>query len=420
MIKKFLIFCFLFMGFTAYAGPIANVQYIHDYIQQKHNITIPINPATSGNAAANTKYMLCVVDIANRQLNNGVADVEYCNNVLATTVAIDTIAVTDAVDRLIKSMGKFNVFLTNVSGTFSFEIGASGDFSVDWGDGSTPQQIKKTDTNLVVFSHNYSTGNFQIKINGLAKKYSSISIPAIKFYNGANASKITRVSGDLGQLFPVLGTGARKTPVFVQTFQGTGLSGKIPADLFASISGAPVSGMFKQVFASCTGLTGSIPPGLFAGVSGAPASDMFQNTFYGCTGLTGEIPADLFASISGAPANNMFQGTFSSCKNLTGIIPGGLFGEISGAPANGMFQDTFKDCTGFTGIGSGLFDNINGPETNNMFISTFRGCTGLAGFSATSDGQFLYEKWPGSISSAMCYYGTTNLTDYGNIPTNWR
>jgi hypothetical protein len=93
---------------TAQAGQIANVEYVHAYIQHKHGITVPIKE-TNVKKAVNVKYVLCAVDKANEILN-GSATTDYCTHTLAaeTTVngvkvnpAADTVAVKSAVDRLI-------------------------------------------------------------------------------------------------------------------------------------------------------------------------------------------------------------------------------------------------------------------------------------------------------------------------------
>jgi hypothetical protein len=93
---------------TAACGQMANIEFVHSYIQQKHGITVPTSEPNI-NKAVNVRYVLCTVDVANRILNGG-ATTDYCNHALAaeTTVngvavnpAADTVTVINAVDGLI-------------------------------------------------------------------------------------------------------------------------------------------------------------------------------------------------------------------------------------------------------------------------------------------------------------------------------
>jgi hypothetical protein len=139
--------------------------------------------------------------------------------------------------------------------------------------------------------------------------------------------------------------------------------------------------MFLSTFKNCAGLTGSIPAGLFAGISGAPAFGMFRHTFFSCSGLTGSIPANLFAGIVGAPQGSIFLQTFANCSNLTGAIPENLFAGISGAPATWMFAGTFQNCSKLSGeLPAELFAGISGAPKSQMFNSTFAGCASLTGY----------------------------------------
>jgi hypothetical protein len=343
--------------------------------------------------------------------------------------------------------------------TFSFEISASGNYSVDWGDGTAVQTITKSDTALTTYSHTYpvASTNYTAKLAGLATQYSSDENTGAISFSGANPSaNLVGIAGNLGYIFPILNTsstgkprfyrtfyycgnikstipenlfaglnGSPTTNMFSSTFFGcSGLTGAIPGNLFSGISGAPASGMFWGTFDGCAKLTGSIPSTLFAGISGAPANEMFIYTFAACRGLTGAIPGNLFAGIKGAPASSMFQSTFNSCSGLTGAIPPGLFAGIIGAPAPYMFSGTFVYCDGFTSIPVGLFGNLSGAAASNMFSYTFYSDTGLKGQSALMpDGvTHLYEVWPSATTTQVgaMYNGANGLADYASIPANWK
>ena len=406
----------------AHAAQIVNVDYVHKLIAQKWDVSVPIK-ADSPMQVANMKYLLTAVDVANEILN-GEKTTDYGNGEFATPQVADTVATNTAVETLVKKIDKgpeFTLTTTPDTSSFSFSISAVGEFVVDWGDG-TVKTITKTNTTKTTYSHNYDTaGTYTIGLSGQATVYRE-STAAISFYvnySDTQSEKIASIDGSLGAIFGTLADGSQ--PIFYQTFYNAiNMTGSIPSDLFAGISGKPAENMFSNTFENCSGLT-SIPAGLFAGISGKPASSMFSDTFSGCSGLT-SIPSDLFAGISGAPASYMFYGTFSRCSGLTGAIPDGLFGNLTGAPAEYMFANTFYGCSGLTSIPENLFGNISGTAQSGMFSSTFSGCISLTGPSARINGQYLYEIWP-SVSGAYVgdmYTGCTGLSDYSSISYPWK
>ncbi len=395
-------------------SPVVNVKYIHDAILAKWNVSVGYNSAlTNKSVAANMKYLMAAIDIANKKI--GGSSKVYSGTSYATSYAVNKRTVDNAIKNLIKKPRTFPFTATTSSDTtsFSFKISAAGEFWVDWGDGTAVETITKTDTNTRNISHTYTTaGAYDIKIGGLTTKYStSATTAAISF---ESTSHLTGISGSLGAIFPTLANGSQ--PRFYRAFYGRStLTGSIPENLFAGISGAPVSNMFSSTFLGCSRLTGSIPENLFAGIKGTPASYMFSNTFNGCTGLTGSIPENLFAGISGAPAIGMFKSLFYDCSGLTGSIPSGLFGNLYGAPAKDMFDSTFYNCKGLTGIPSGLFGNLSGAPANSMFNSVFYGCSGLTGSIPSG----LFGNLRGEPAGSMfryVFYGCSGLT--GEIPSN--
>ena len=392
---------------AASVSPIVNVKYVHDAIRTKWNLDIPYNPnLSSPSAAANMRYVLGMVDRANARFG---VETNYGTGEYATSAAANQNTTTRAIETLIQKPIEFpfSVTTTPDTKTFSFKINAAGTFYVDWGDGSDVDEYVKNYTSEQEISHTYTTaGAYTVRLGGRATGYASGRFfAAISFSSNKN---LAGISGSLGEIFPTLAdgsqpmfswtfynctnltgsipenlfagiSGAPADDMFFGTFDGSsGLTGSIPENLFAGISGAPASSMFYETFSDCSGLT-EIPENLFAGISGAPASEMFYETFSGCSGLT-EIPENLFAGISGAPASDMFFGTFRGCSGLTGKIPSGLFGNLSGAPANSMFDNTFSDCSGLTGeIPSGLFGDLSGAPAYYMFSETFYNCSGLTG-----------------------------------------
>ena len=417
--KKILFAIFgCFVALCAHAAQIVNVDYIHKIIQQEWDVTVPIR-TNNIMAAANMKYLLTAIDVANEILN-GEKTTDYGNGEFATLQAADTVATNQAVETLIKKEIEYKFYLTFnrvLSPQFGINISAAGEFVIDWGDG-TIETINKTNTTNTTYLHDYSTtGEYTIGIGGQATAYNTDPYTATISFPSDFVYDIFSIDGSLGAIFSTLPDGSQ--PRFYNTFFSVGVS-TVPAELFTGISGAPVKNMFAGTFS--LSLLRTIPDGLFAGISGAPAEGMFSGTFRDCSGLTGTIPAGLFGNLTGAPAGQMFNSTFYGCSGLTGAIPDGLFGNLTGAPAAYMFQYTFYGCSKLTSIPENLFGNISGTAQNYMFSSTFYNCTSLTGPSARINGQYLYEIWPDATSGQVgdMYYRATGLSDYSSIPDVWK
>lgn len=372
-----ILFCWLFIG-AAFAGQIVNAEYIHNFIQQRWGVTVPYNPSlTNPQVVANMKYLLTAVDVTNAILNEQQIT-NWGTSEYATTQIADTVATAEAINNLVKPLGveyPFGIGTTKTQ-TFSFNISAKGDFVVDWGDGNV-QVISKPDTTNTPYNHTYDTaGTYLIKIKGAATGYSRDSTTAAISFN--QNTNISSIFGSIGQVFTTLANG--ENPKFYYTFADlTNATGRIPAELFSGITGAPSKNMFYGTFYNSSGFSGTIPASLFSGLNGAPTEGIFYRTFEKCSSLSGAIPSDLFAGIYGPPARDMFHATFSGCSNLTGI-QGALFSGINGAPAQRMYNATFYGCSGLTGtIPNGLFGKFNGAPQELMFGNTFFSCTQLTG-----------------------------------------
>ena len=321
---------------------------------------------------------------------------------------------------------EFTVTTTELSaGTmFSFTISAAGTYYIDWGDDGAIEPIVKGTVGEQTITHIYTNaGQYTIGMSGQATLYiAGNATAAISFKENKN---ISGISGSLGAIFGTLTDRVNSDgtlmsdaqPRFYQTFLGcSNLSGNIPENLFAGISGAPADYMFAYTFQNCSGLSGSIPENLFAGINGAPQHAMFYRTFEGCSGLSGSIPEDLFAGIKGKPASEMFSATFVGCSKLSGNIPENLFAGISGAPASNMFSSTFYGCRGLSGsIPENLFAGISGAPADSMFYRTFYGCSNLSG----SISENLFAGIKGAPADRMffgTFYGCRGLSGY--VPAN--
>lgn len=266
--------------------------------------------------------------------------------------------------------GKFAVKTTNLDAgdTFSFNLSALGEFSVDCGNGGVLSSasddvsgnvITRLDTTDTTYICTYSTGGEKlITFNGTATGYSTATNPRIATISFANNNKLASVTGDLSAVFPLLIPDVLEHPIYYYTNK----------------DGSP---FFYNTFADCSNLT-SISGELFSGYTIATAS-MFSNTFSGCSKLT-SIPENLFASITSIPysSDRAFGETFAYCSSLKSI-PENLFASIKSIGASDTFSQTFYGCTGLTSLPESLFANI----TNAMketFYGTFRACSNLQGF----------------------------------------
>jgi hypothetical protein len=294
----------------------------------------------------------------------------------------------------------FKITLTGMAASdkFSFKISASGEFNVDWGDETAVQTITKSNTSNTTYSHTYtSAGNYVVTLTGLATGYDAgLDLAAVSFdVSTNNKTKMTKIEGDLGSIFPILNTTDAGKPKFLKTFL------------------------------SCTGLT-SIPENLFAGLKGEPGERMFYNTFEKCGNIT-SIPQNLFAGIKGAPSKGMFMNTFAGCNNITGAVPHGFFGSISGAPAEFMFSGALSG-TGLTDI-SGGFENCeftpgsaNKSLFNAYYLPDSMTATTQARNSASpadKNGVKLYD-WDNQPAGLGTFHNNTSLSDFASIPEGMR
>ncbi len=443
--RKLPVCLFMFLLVPVYAAQIVNVEYIHNAIAQKWDITVPYNKSlTNPRVAANMKYLLTTIDVANEMLN-GSQVTTYGSGQYATLVAADTIAVDTAVDTLIQQSNVYHLELAHYYEVAAYGvmkrdpshlimISAAGKFYVDWGDG-TEEVIEKTTVGEQWFGHDYATdGTYTVRLGGRATAYSAdedqstviLSGDADCPYlfggeaDGPNGRRCPIVlksfSGCLGCVFPTLANGDQ--PRFISTFEIATMleQTSIPETLFDGIHGVPVSNMFKETFFNTYAIT-SVPENLFAGLSGAPAKGLFDGTF-AYAGLT-SIPSGLFAGIRGAPAEGMFMYTFLSCA-LTDL-PNNLFAGISGPAARDMFRGTFEYCRSLRSIPDNLFGDVSSGCIADDFTGMFRRCDSLTGESAKINGVYLYNLCPTTTSDTNgCYYGATKLTDYSSIPALWR
>ena len=286
----------------------------------------------------------------------------------------------------------------NAGQTFALpiEIHTDNDFTVDWGDGSSTEQIVGEQTALP--THVYEkAGTYRLKINGtcpyfylyvlednypeqllqLTKLVNWGEIQAVK-YEFSDAENLTgaipnpqpetflKFHNDMSYMF----TNTKITSIpenlfenvpdtvveFIDTFNGCIQLASIPENLFSNCTNVT---SFEGAFANCINIT-NIPDNLFTTCTNVTN---FQDTFYGCEMLT-EIPATLFSNCINSEE---FESTFESCTKLTNI-PENLFSNCTQATS---FKRTFLYCENITAIPANLFANCTEVTS---FEATFKGC----------------------------------------------
>jgi len=474
----------IFVGlFSGPAGAdISSVKYVHDTILASKGIDVAIPTGINPQEVNNLRYLMAQIDTANATLGNPTNYAAGAtNNVVAAQRVqsdIQNLIVYPQATITVLNGTSFS-FIISAAGTFSIDWGDGTpvqDITKAVDGGTTYSHtyaaigtygIKLTgratgyNSNSQVACISFQNETRKFQINGsLGQIFPTLDGGATQpsFYFAFRMA-----SGLTGGINSGIFDGIYGPPVpymFADLFNGTNLTGTIPAGLFGGLSGPYQYGMFQSVFYGQSGLTGSIPAGMFGKLSGPAAPYIFANTFYGCTGLTGPIPAGLFGDPQGAPGINMFIGTFYTDAGLTGPIPPGLFGHLNGPAQAKVFNNTFYQCTGLTGsVPAMLFGTFTGNPgaSSNMFAGTFyqdRGLTGiedgiwdLTGMTATiTDATLFSTMFQGCTSitgvpaptiaagnattlwgffskitgTVSAFKNVTGLTNYANVPTNWK
>ena len=310
-------------------SPIVNIKYIHEYIMQKWGIDVPYNPDLADKTrAANMKYLLTAVDVANEILNN-VKTTDYGNGKYATQQAVNTNTAIRAIDTLILDQnGEFWYVVAGTTTTATIDI-QQGTFTIYWGDGEHTLVTHTPTDSHQAHRHTYTDGRAQhtVRIPGRATRYADMSsnpaapAAAIQFWSATN--KILAVGGCLGCIFPTIENGDEpwQQPTFYKAFSGqSSLTGAVPYGLFNGIHGKPSYGMFWATFEN-SGIS-ELPDQLFANISGSAAgvANTFRDTFKECGNLT-SIPTNLFGSITDVDNREFFWGMFYNDRNITGPAP---------------------------------------------------------------------------------------------------
>lgn len=234
-------------------------------------------------------------------------------------------------------------------------------------------------------------------------------------------------------------------------FAGCSALEALPEGLFDSIAASKTN--FTGTFALCQSLK-TLPVGLFAKNT---LATNFTSTFNSCTSLA-EIPANLLGHnekvayvssmfdscyslkivpsdlFAGCPAITNFEATFAECTSLESI-PADLFAAIGTKTSSVTFSECFLGCESLKSLPATLFDTV---RRISYIDNCFNGCTSLTGESpytmiTNAEGEevkvHLYERvrddnFPNAPVTASahvaCFTGCVGLSDYENIPSDWK
>ena len=219
------------------------------------------------------------------------------------------------------------------------------------------------------------------------------------------------------------------------------LSGKIPEDLFSKFLKVTSLARF---FYYCTRIEGGVPDRLF---ENCPNLVTVEHMFYRCYSL-GRPSIEINEEspycvdpllLASCPKLESARGFLQECTSLRGELPEELFrtniqlkdlnhafyaDPITGTLTNDMFRTNtkltdvgglFRGCTGLTAIEDQVFAKTRHPNIKN-FGYTFNGCSNLVG---TIDPK-LWELYNEGVTYAECFKGATKITNYDQIPTQWK
>lgn len=164
-----------------------------------------------------------------------------------------------------------------------------------------------------------------------------------------------------------------------------------------------VTGTLKKIlFTRCVGLLSvDVPfPKSMAQVGS------FSTCFASCTSLA-NIPSGLFDNCVLA---GVFTLCFADCSSLS-AIPDGLFDRVDHSYDN--MHSCFYGCAALKTIPEGLFDGMDITDCYRCFED----CTSLTGPAPELWDE---TKWPNITSYSGCFASCTGLSNYADIPSDWK
>lgn len=284
------------------------------------------------------------------------------------------------------------------------------DFDVDWGDGSTTNDI--TNENIESnATHQYSTaGEKAIRITGKYEVISSYDYPA-----HVGIEKLIRVEqwGTTG----LKSIGLNNLDNLTKIASPTEKSFKELVDV--SFYGSEIQGIPENLFANCPNVTNFSSTFGFTAITSIP-----ENLFANCSNVTDFSGTFEFTSITGIPEN-----LFANCPNVTNFKEAFKDTEITSIPEN-LFAncpnvtDFYKTFSGtkITSIPENLFASVDWNKVESL-SKCFAGCGNVTGevpalwLEGTNSSDNDYQ---GNPDGFACFFGCIESDNYGEIPEYWK
>jgi hypothetical protein len=316
------------------------------------------------------------------------------------------------------------ISIPNDDPTFIFPLQEStvANLEIDWGD--RRQEAVNTTTeanNYDGIPHTYSIGGVKkIQVRGTAVRSSSKgSSLGILFDSGttglnaaANKNKVLGVN-HLNDIIDGTMTNAGQN-FLKEAFYGC--TNLITAPVIPQSITSMGSFFLGSTFLGCHSLVqGPLFPPNITSIS----SYFLNRTFEQCTSLA-QIPEIKFPNLGIYNETTAFMlRAFVMCTSLTSL-PENFLNEITKDTSGQFLQQAFAGCTSLESIPANFLSQIPTalPYTLN---DAFRGCTNLRGNTPVDgSGKKFWERYTGENIGESCFYNCTLLSDYSNIPTQWK
>ena len=248
--------------------------------------------------------------------------------------------------------------ITSTGGVFNLRSTGTGDYEVEWGDGTVERSTSNT------LAHTYSAGSYVLKVR-TAQQY----VPY--FNNSTDEDQITSVA-----LVSDLDVGTNLSNAWL------GANNIISFDAAFGVTAGVTN--FSSAWYTCSGLTSFPTLDTSSGtnfnaawyncnkLTSFPTLDTslgtnFSYAWYACSGLTS------FPTLDASLGTN-FSYAWQNCNRLTS------FPALNTSSGNTFFSAWFN-CTSLTSFPANFFDSWTRTPANNCFVGTWDNCFSLTATS---------------------------------------
>ncbi|MDR2313443.1 MAG: leucine-rich repeat domain-containing protein [Spirochaetaceae bacterium] len=208
--------------------------------------------------------------------------------------------------------------------------------------------------------------------------------------------------------------------IFSSMFSGCSSLASLPAGFSLPAVPKGTSGIFYGMFLDCSSLE-SLPAGFSLPAVPNGTSNIFYDMFLGCSSLA-SLPAGFSLPAVPKGTSDIFSAMFFGCSSLASLPAGFSLPAVPNGTSH-IFSYMFSSCSSLEAditdlISKPLMDaaRLNG-HSYNMY-ATFYLCAKLTGFGNTAITTGFAGATPSNDKNT--FYGCTGLSDYPDIPVNWK